>query len=119
VLVDFQSREWEWSWLSLPHGVSEEFKWSRPCYRTDRGIFCYLQTTKKHATLGFPGGAALDDPEGLLEGSGKDMRHVKLRTLADAQRAGIKRLLEGASAGRAVRQPAATSSLPPGTCASS
>jgi hypothetical protein len=40
-------------------------------------MFCYLWSTKAYATLGFQKGAALDDPEGLLEGTGKDMRHIK------------------------------------------
>jgi hypothetical protein len=28
-------------------------------------------------------GAELDDPDGLIEGTGQSMRHVKLRTTAD------------------------------------
>jgi hypothetical protein len=57
----------------------EEIKWGRPCYSNSRGMFCYLHKTKSHATLGFQNGALLDDPEGFLEGTGKDMRHVKIR----------------------------------------
>jgi len=57
--------------------ATEELKWSRPCYANARGMFCYLYSTKAYATLGFQNGAALDDPEGLLEGTGKGMRHIK------------------------------------------
>lgn len=32
------------------------------------------------ATLAFMKGAHMDDPNGLLEGAGKDVRHVKLRS---------------------------------------
>jgi hypothetical protein len=64
--------------LSLGEDIVEEFKWSRPCYSNARGMFCYLNSTKKHATLGFEKGTSLTDPTSLLEGTGKNMRHVKL-----------------------------------------
>ena len=41
--------------------------------------FAYVNVFKAHANLGFFRGADLADPNGLLEGSGKYMRHVKLR----------------------------------------
>jgi len=49
--------------------------------------FAYVNAFKNHVNVGFFYGAALDDPHGLLEGSGKRMRHVKLspgREPADA-----------------------------------
>lgn len=41
--------------------------------------FGYVNAFNAHVNVGFLQGAALDDPAGLLEGSGKRMRHVKLR----------------------------------------
>jgi hypothetical protein len=41
--------------------------------------FAYVDAFAAHASLGFFQGASLEDPAGLLEGSGKRMRHVKLR----------------------------------------
>lgn len=41
--------------------------------------FGYVAAFKAHVNVGFFYGMALDDPHGLLEGSGKRMRHVKLR----------------------------------------
>lgn len=41
--------------------------------------FAYVGAFNAHANVGFFHGASLDDPAGLLEGSGKRMRHVKLR----------------------------------------
>jgi len=41
--------------------------------------FCYVNVFKAHVNLGFFRGAKLDDPQGLLTGTGKQMRHVKLR----------------------------------------
>lgn len=40
--------------------------------------FGYVNAFKAHAAVGFFHGAALPDPAGLLEGSGRSMRHVKL-----------------------------------------
>jgi hypothetical protein len=41
--------------------------------------FAYVATFTAHANVGFFHGATLPDPASLLEGSGKRMRHVKLR----------------------------------------
>ncbi|HVZ99683.1 MAG TPA: DUF1801 domain-containing protein [Caulobacterales bacterium] len=41
--------------------------------------FAYVNAFKAHAAVGFFNGATLRDPAKLLEGSGKRMRHVKLR----------------------------------------
>lgn len=45
----------------------------------DGAAFAYVNAFKAHVNVGFFQGAALDDPAGLLEGSGKRMRHVKVR----------------------------------------
>ncbi len=57
--------------------AAEKFKWSRPVYSTSRD-FCYLDKTKKHATLGFFNFEKIQDSENLLEGTGKQMRHIKI-----------------------------------------
>jgi len=41
--------------------------------------FAYVAVFKEHVNVGFFCGAELPDPNGLLEGTGKAMRHVKLR----------------------------------------
>ena len=41
--------------------------------------FGYVNTFRLHVNVGFFNGAALKDPSGLLEGTGKRMRHVKLK----------------------------------------
>jgi hypothetical protein len=40
--------------------------------------FAYVNVFRSHVNVGFFNGAGLDDPTGLLEGTGKRMRHVKL-----------------------------------------
>lgn len=43
------------------------------------GVFAY----KQHVSVEFSQGASITDPHGLLEGSGKGRRHIKLRTAGD------------------------------------
>ena len=45
--------------------------------------FAVVMPTKNHVGLGFTHGTELPDPAGKLEGTGKRMRHVTLRTAAD------------------------------------
>ena len=45
------------------------------------GIFSY----EAHVSLELTNGSFLDDPEGHLEGGGKQRRHVKLRSLEDIE----------------------------------
>jgi len=66
---------------SVPN-ATEHFKWSQPVYETKKG-FCYLKSTKKHVNLGFMNFGKIDDPENLLEGTGKSMRHIKIRSMED------------------------------------
>lgn len=48
--------------------------------------------------VGFYHGAALADPAGLLEGTGKRMRHVKLKPGREADRAALNSLIAAAYA---------------------
>jgi len=74
----------------------EELKWSRPCYSAGGALFCYLHSTKKHATLGFQNGAMLPDPKQQLAGDGKEMRHIKLKTVDDIDELYLRGLLAAA-----------------------
>ncbi|MDP2237774.1 MAG: DUF1801 domain-containing protein [Bacteroidales bacterium] len=62
--------------------VQEEYKWSRPVFKKGKD-FAYLKTAKTHLSLGFNSFQKLDDPDNLLEGTGKDMRHIKIRKLEE------------------------------------
>lgn len=63
-----------------------------------KGLVFTVSPSQRHVTLGFFGGAALDDPGGLLEGSGKVHRHVKLHRPDDVQRAELRDLIVAALA---------------------
>ena len=41
--------------------------------------FAYVNAFRAHVNVGFFRGAELPDPDGLLEGTGRFMRHVKIR----------------------------------------
>src|SRR5207253_1934148 len=62
--------------------MEEALKWGMPCYSLN-GMVCYINPAKRHVTFGFYRGAELKDPERLLEGAGKKMRHVKVRGRED------------------------------------
>jgi len=59
--------------------------------------FCYLAPQKDYVNLGFNYGADLPDPDGLLEGTGRLMRHIKIRSLTDVERPAIRQLITVAS----------------------
>jgi hypothetical protein len=60
--------------------------------------FGYVNAFTAHVNVGFFRGAEIADPESLLEGSGKFMRHVKLRPERDVAGAALKELIETAYA---------------------
>jgi hypothetical protein len=69
--------------------------WGIPTFEL-KGPLCHVMTATKHISFGFQRGTSLDDPNGLLEGTGKNMRHVKLRNVKDLHREGLRELIENA-----------------------
>ena len=62
--------------------------------------YAYIMPKRGYINLGFYQGAMLADPVGLLEGTGKGLRHVKIRSLADANRPPVRALIAQALARR-------------------
>jgi hypothetical protein len=62
--------------------------------------YAYIMPHKKWVNLGFYMGAFLPDPVGIMEGTGKKLRHVKVRSVEDAGRPEIRALIEEALAER-------------------
>lgn len=58
--------------------VREVLSDGHPIACVEDAAFGYVDSFAAHVNVGFFYGAALDDPAGLLEGTGKRMRHVKL-----------------------------------------
>ncbi len=62
--------------------------------------YCYVSPQRRWVNLGFFYGVLLADPEGILEGTGARLRHVKVRTIEAADAAAITAMLEAALAER-------------------
>ncbi len=60
--------------------------------------FAYVNAFRAHVNVGFFRGAEIADPEGLLEGTGKFMRHVKLRPEHEVNSDALMKLIETAYA---------------------
>ena len=58
--------------------------------------FAYVNAFNAHVNVGFFRGVELDDSDGLLEGTGKIMRHVKLRPECDVDATALTKLIETA-----------------------
>lgn len=68
----------------------------RPTACLEDAGFAYVDAHAQHANIGFFFGAFLDDPVGLLEGGGKRMRHVKLRSVGMPDKAALADLIMAA-----------------------
>ncbi len=58
--------------------------------------FACVNAFSRHVNVGFFQGASLEDPQGLLEGTGKRMRHVKLRWGEPVDTAALEALIVAA-----------------------
>ena len=56
--------------------------------------FCYIGVHREHVNLGFYFGADLPDPKGLLEGTGKKLRHIKVREVEEIVQPALHALLQ-------------------------
>ena len=70
--------------------------------------FCYISVSKEHINLGFMYGAELPDPENLLEGTGKLLRHVRITALEQLANPALRQLLVIASKHRMPAKPSAS-----------
>jgi hypothetical protein len=78
-------------------GVKETVNaWGIPTFEAP-DPFCFYMAGKNHVTFGFHFGTSLPDPEGLLEGTGKNIRHVKLREVKDLEQKGLRGLVQAAA----------------------
>jgi hypothetical protein len=68
--------------------------------------FCYIALHGDHVNLGFNQGGELPDPEDLLEGPGKMLRHTKITEPENLEDPALRRLLEAAKDHRVSTRPA-------------
>lgn len=62
--------------------------------------YVYIGLQKSQVNLGFHRGASLHDPRGILEGTGKQLRHVRIRNVRACNNAHVIDLLRQAIADR-------------------
>lgn len=89
------------------HPQAVEIVWSRqriasygvgPRKMTEHYVYIAPQT--HHVNLGFYHGIELDDPDSRLEGTGKRLRHIKIRSTDDLREPAISALVAAAIAER-------------------
>ena len=90
------ARQWFDVMRECGHEVRELMHDGCPVVCVEDAPFAYVNAFTSHVNVGFFHGSELPDPAGLLEGSGKHMRHVKLRPGAPVNSAALKRLIDEA-----------------------
>lgn len=74
-------------------GVRESFKWSRPVFSKEKD-FVYFKTAKSYLTFGIFDFEKIRSHTQLLEGTGKDMRHIKIKNPENLKLDVLKEWLE-------------------------
>ena len=59
---------------------TQTVKWGQGCWTLGDAPKVYIHAEPDHVQFGFYAGSTLKDPEGLLAGRGKHVRHVKVLT---------------------------------------
>ena len=77
--------------------ATESIKWGQPVYEIN-GPFAYVKAFASTVNFGFWRGAELTDPDGLLDGGGTRMRHVKLTSTGDVKAARFAAMVKEAVA---------------------
>ena len=62
--------------------------------KTYKDMICVIMPLKAGVNFGMPRGAGLDDPDKLLEGTGKRARHVRISAIEQVERPSLRALLQ-------------------------
>ena len=92
------AREWFTRMRGCGEDVLELIHDGCPVACIEDAPFAYVDSFERHVNVGFFNGAMLDDPADLLEGSGKRMRHVKLKPGQKVDDASLRALIDAAYA---------------------
>jgi len=103
------AREWFHCMCACGEDVRETLHDGCPVACVGDAAFAYVNVFTAHINIGFYQGAMLDDPEKILLGEGKWMRHVKLRPNAAVPREPLAQLIVLAHADIQLRFAAASS----------
>ena len=81
-----------WELIYQTYAVSTAFSFTEDL----KNAFCHVAVYRKHVNLGFNRGAELPDPDGVLEGTGRLIRHVRLGPDVDLTRGPVATLIDQA-----------------------
>lgn len=85
-------------WFEILRGCGDDVREllhdGHPTACVGDAAFAYVNAFKAHVNVGFFRGAELADPDGLLEGAGKFMRHVKLRPDLEVDAPSLRKLIK-------------------------
>ena len=90
------ARQWFLRMRGCGDDVRELLHDGCPVVCVEDAPFGYVNAYRAHVSVGFFHGAALRDPARLLEGTGKYMRHVKLKPGSAADHAALEGLIHAA-----------------------
>jgi hypothetical protein len=77
--------------------LEESVKWGNGVWLAGTRPVAFVYSRPEYVEFGFFRATSLDDPDGLLEGKGAFVRHVKMRKPADVKRPGVAKLLRAAA----------------------
>ena len=84
-------------WFEVLRGCGDDVREvihdDQPTACVGDAAFAYVDAFTAHVNVGFFRGAALPDPDRLLEGTGRFMRHVKLRPGSEVEAAALMKLI--------------------------
>lgn len=78
----------------------ESVKWGNGCWLAGAEPVAYVYCDAACVQFGFLTGSSLADPSGLLEGTGRYVRHIKVRRTRDIDRSAFGALLRQAASRR-------------------
>jgi hypothetical protein len=86
-----------YSYRAMPPALAESLKWNVPTYSLNGKNIMDLQDFRGHVNLNFFRGTQLRDPRRILQGTGKQVRHVSFRSIDDIRHSYLKKLVDQAT----------------------
>jgi len=77
--------------------LQEAVKWGNGCWVKENAPVAYVYSARDHVQFGFFRGATLRDPQGLLQGKGKFVRHIRVVKRTDIDEDAFEALLRQAA----------------------
>ena len=79
----------------ISKGAREDIKWNALCFFKSERAFVGIMPYKKYVSVIFDRGAELPDPDKILEGKGRKMRHIKIFGCSDIDEKNVGFYIKG------------------------